>query len=109
MIVRAIWEITDNVHRGDEIVNKTQLVDKIAENADISKASAGRALDAFIDAVSETLKEGDQVSLVGFGTFSVRERSARTGRNPQTGEEIQIAAAKVPGFKAGKALKDSVN
>ncbi|WP_036801403.1 MULTISPECIES: nucleoid-associated protein HU-beta [Photobacterium] len=90
-------------------MNKTQLVDKIAENADISKASAGRALDAFIDAVSETLKEGDQVSLVGFGTFSVRERSARTGRNPQTGEEIQIAAAKVPGFKAGKALKDSVN
>ncbi|WP_299013502.1 nucleoid-associated protein HU-beta [uncultured Photobacterium sp.] len=90
-------------------MNKTQLVDKIAENADISKASAGRALDAFIDAVSDTLKEGDQVSLVGFGTFSVRERAARTGRNPQTGEEIQIAAAKVPGFKAGKALKDSVN
>ncbi|AJR09428.1 DNA-binding protein HU-beta [Photobacterium gaetbulicola] len=90
-------------------MNKTQLVDKIAENADISKASAGRALDAFIDAVSESLKEGDQVALVGFGTFSVRERAARTGRNPQTGEEIQIAAAKVPGFKAGKALKDSVN
>jgi len=101
--------LADNVHRGDEIVNKTQLVDKIAENADISKASAGRALDAFIDAVSDTLKSGDQVALVGFGTFSVRERSARTGRNPQTGEEIQIAAAKVPGFKAGKALKDSVN
>ncbi|MBY5945313.1 nucleoid-associated protein HU-beta [Photobacterium rosenbergii] len=90
-------------------MNKTQLVDKIAENADISKASAGRALDAFIDAVSESLKDGDQVALVGFGTFSVRERAARTGRNPQTGEEIQIAAAKVPGFKAGKALKDSVN
>lgn len=90
-------------------MNKTQLVDKIAENADISKASAGRALDAFIDAVSDSLKDGDQVALVGFGTFSVRERAARTGRNPQTGEEIQIAAAKVPGFKAGKALKDSVN
>ncbi|KLV04962.1 MULTISPECIES: nucleoid-associated protein HU-beta [Photobacterium] len=90
-------------------MNKTQLVDKIAENADISKASAGRALDAFIEAVSESLKSGDQVSLVGFGTFSVRERAARTGRNPQTGAEIQIAAAKVPGFKAGKALKDSVN
>jgi DNA-binding protein HU-beta len=101
--------LADKVHRGDEIVNKTQLVDKIAENADISKASAGRALDAFIDAVSDTLKTGDQVALVGFGTFSVRERAARTGRNPQTGEEIQIAAAKVPGFKAGKALKDSVN
>ncbi|ARR49811.1 TPA: nucleoid-associated protein HU-beta [Photobacterium damselae] len=90
-------------------MNKTQLVDKIAENADISKASAGRALDAFIEAVSDTLKSGDQVALVGFGTFSVRERAARTGRNPQTGAEIQIAAAKVPGFKAGKALKDSVN
>ncbi|MGF1737255.1 MULTISPECIES: nucleoid-associated protein HU-beta [Photobacterium] len=90
-------------------MNKTQLVDKIAENADISKASAGRALDAFIDAVSDSLKDGDQVALVGFGTFSVRERAARTGRNPQTGAEIQIAAAKVPGFKAGKALKDSVN
>ncbi|UXI00482.1 nucleoid-associated protein HU-beta [Photobacterium sp. TY1-4] len=90
-------------------MNKTQLVDKIAENADISKASAGRALDAFIDAVSDSLKAGEQVALVGFGTFSVRERAARTGRNPQTGEEIQISAAKVPGFKAGKALKDSVN
>ncbi|KLV03936.1 transcriptional regulator HU subunit alpha [Photobacterium aquae] len=90
-------------------MNKTQLVDKIAENADISKASAGRALDAFIEAVSDSLKAGDQVALVGFGTFSVRERAARTGRNPQTGAEIQIAAAKVPGFKAGKALKDSVN
>ncbi|MEJ2763294.1 nucleoid-associated protein HU-beta [Photobacterium sp. MCCC 1A19761] len=90
-------------------MNKTQLVDKIAENADISKASAGRALDAFIDAVADSLKAGEQVALVGFGTFSVRERAARTGRNPQTGEEIQISAAKVPGFKAGKALKDSVN
>ena len=90
-------------------MNKTQLVDKIAENAYISKASAGRDLDAFIDAVSDSLKAGDQVALVGFGTFSVRERAARTGRNPQTGAEIQIAAAKVPGFKAGKALKDSVN
>lgn len=90
-------------------MNKSQLIDKIAENADLSKASAGRALDALIEAVSDSLKEGDQVALVGFGTFSVRERSARTGRNPQTGAEIQIAAAKVPGFKAGKALKDAVN
>ncbi|KJG13710.1 transcriptional regulator HU subunit alpha [Photobacterium iliopiscarium] len=90
-------------------MNKTQLVDKIAESADISKASAGRALDAFIETVTETLTSGDQVALVGFGTFSVRERAARTGRNPQTGAEIQIAAAKVPGFKPGKALKDSVN
>ncbi|WP_087019902.1 nucleoid-associated protein HU-beta [Thaumasiovibrio subtropicus] len=90
-------------------MNKSQLVDKIADNAELSKASAGRALDAFIEAVSESLKDGDAVSLVGFGTFSVRERAARTGRNPQTGKEIQIAAAKVPGFKPGKALKDSVN
>lgn len=90
-------------------MNKTQLVEKIAEGADITKADAGRALDAFIDAVTDTLKEGDQISLVGFGTFSVRERAARTGRNPQTGAEIQIAAAKVPGFKPGKGLKDAVN
>ncbi|MEM1426600.1 MAG: HU family DNA-binding protein, partial [Cyanobacteria bacterium P01_H01_bin.130] len=79
-------------------MNKTQLVEKIATNADITKADAGRALDAFIEAVTETLKDGDQVSLVGFGTFSVRDRAARTGRNPQTGAEIQIAAAKVHGI-----------
>ncbi|WP_413110759.1 HU family DNA-binding protein [Thaumasiovibrio sp. DFM-14] len=91
------------------IVNKSQLIDTIADNAELSKASAGRALDAFIEAVSESLKDGDTVSLVGFGTFSVRERAARTGRNPQTGAEIEIAAAKVPGFKPGKALKESVN
>ncbi|MDT7525221.1 MULTISPECIES: nucleoid-associated protein HU-beta [Idiomarinaceae] len=90
-------------------MNKSQLVDKIADGADISKAAAGRALDSFIEAVTEALKGGEQVALVGFGTFSVRERSARTGRNPQTGDTIQIAAAKVPSFKAGKALKDSVN
>jgi bacterial nucleoid protein HU beta subunit len=90
-------------------VNKSELIDHIAESADISKASAGRALDAFVDSVSDTLKSGDQVALVGFGTFSVRERAARKGRNPQTGAEIEIAAAKVPGFKAGKALKDAVN
>jgi|TARA_Y100001963_G_scaffold146812_1_gene222288 DNA-binding protein HU-beta len=90
-------------------VNKSQLVDKIAEGAEISKAAAGRALDSFIEAVTDALKKGDSVQLVGFGTFAVRERSARTGRNPQTGQTIQIAAAKVPSFKAGKALKDSVN
>jgi|TARA_B100001105_G_C22339830_1_gene420789 DNA-binding protein HU-beta len=94
---------------GDDTVNKSQLIDKIAAGADISKAAAGRALDSMIDAVTEALKKDDQVALVGFGTFSVRERSARTGRNPQTGETIQIAAAKVPSFKAGKALKDAVN
>ncbi len=90
-------------------MNKSQLVDKISESADISKAAAGRALDAFIDAVGEALKEGDQVSLVGFGTFAVRERASRSGRNPQTGATIEIAACKQPAFKAGKALKDSVN
>ncbi|ATL92764.1 DNA-binding protein HU-beta [Aeromonas sobria] len=90
-------------------MNKSQLIDKIADGADISKAAAGRALDAFIEAVGEALKEGDQVALVGFGTFAVRERAARSGRNPQTGATIEIAAGKVPAFKAGKALKDAVN
>jgi len=90
-------------------VNKAELVDAIAESADLSKASAARALDAMIDALTGAMKKGDSVSLVGFGTFSVKERAARTGRNPRTGEEIKIAAAKVPGFKPGKTLKDAVN
>lgn len=85
------------------------MIDAIAEGADISKAAAGRALDAMIDSVTDTLKKGDTVNLIGFGTFEVRDRKARTGRNPQTGETIQIAAAKSPAFKAGKALKDAVN
>jgi len=90
-------------------VNKSELIEAIAASADIPKAAAGRALDAMIDSVTGALQKGDQVVLVGFGTFSVKERAARTGRNPQTGAEIQIAAAKVPSFKAGKALKDAVN
>jgi len=90
-------------------VNKSQLIEKIAEGADVSKASAGRALDSFIESVTGALKDGDSVALVGFGTFSVRDRAARTGRNPQTGATIEIAAAKVPAFKAGKALKDACN
>ena len=90
-------------------MNKTELIDAIAAAADLPKASAGRALDAVVESITDTLKKGDQVSLVGFGTFSVKHRSARTGRNPQTGAEIQIKAAKVPSFKAGKALKDAVN
>jgi DNA-binding protein HU-beta len=90
-------------------VNKSELIDAIASEADISKASAGRALDSMINSITGALSGGDSVSLVGFGTFSVKERAARTGRNPQTGETIQIKAAKVPGFKAGKALKDAVN
>ncbi len=90
-------------------MNKSQLIDKIAAGADISKAAAGRALDAVIASVTDSLKAGDDVALVGFGSFTVRERSARTGRNPQTGKEIKIATAKVPAFRAGKALKDAVN
>lgn len=90
-------------------MNKTQLVDKIAEGAEITKADAGKALDAFIEAVTDTLKEGDSVSLVGFGTFSVQERAARTGRNPQNGQDIEIPAATVPKFKPGKGLKNAVN
>lgn len=90
-------------------MNKTELIEAIAASADISKAAAGRALDAVVDGITESLKKGDQVVLVGFGTFSVKARAARTGRNPQTGAEIQIAAANVPSFKAGKALKDAVN
>lgn len=90
-------------------MNKSELIDAIAASADIPKAVAGRALDAMINSITETLTKGDSVALVGFGTFAVKDRAARTGRNPQTGKEIQIAAAKVPSFKAGKALKDAVN
>ena len=90
-------------------MNKSELIDAIASGADVSTASAGRALDSAIGAIMGALKSGDSVSLVGFGTFSVKHRAARSGRNPQTGAEIQIAAANVPSFKAGKALKDSVN
>ncbi|MCW8194147.1 HU family DNA-binding protein [Proteobacteria bacterium 005FR1] len=90
-------------------MNKSELIEAIAATADIPKAAAGRALDAMVDTVADALKKGDQVVLVGFGTFSVKERAARTGRNPQTGQPIEIAAAKIPSFKAGKALKDAVN
>ncbi|MEJ2317206.1 MAG: HU family DNA-binding protein [Gammaproteobacteria bacterium] len=90
-------------------MNKSELIDAIADAADISKAAAGRALDGMTDAITDALKKGDTVSLVGFGTFSVRERAAREGRNPRTGETIKIKASKNPAFKAGKALKDAVN
>lgn len=89
-------------------MNKTELVEAVAASADISKAAANKAVDAFVDSVTTTLAKGDKVTLIGFGTFEVRERSARTGRNPRTGEEIKIAASKIPAFKAGKALKDAV-
>ena len=90
-------------------MNKSELIDAIAASADLSKADAGRALDATLDSITGALKKGDNVSLVGFGTFTVKTRAAREGRNPQTGQTIKIAEARVPGFKAGKALKDSVN
>jgi DNA-binding protein HU-beta len=90
-------------------VNKTDLIEHIAKSADISKASATRALDAVIDAVTISLRKDDSVTLVGFGTFTVSTRAERTGRNPRTKEAITIAAARVPKFKAGKALKDAVN
>ncbi len=89
-------------------MNKSDLVDAVASKADMSKAEAGRAVDAVLGSVGDALGNGDSVSLVGFGTFSVRHRAARMGRNPQTGATMQIAASKVPGFKAGKALKDRV-
>ena len=85
------------------------MIDMVAEAADISKAAAGRAVDAVFEGVTNSLKGGDSVTLVGFGTFSVSDRAARSGRNPRTGETIQIKASKMPKFKAGKALKDAVN
>jgi len=90
-------------------VNKTELIDAIAKNADLSKAAAGRALDAAVVAVQQALKKGNMVTLVGFGTFYVGKRAARNGRNPQTGATIKIKAAKVPKFRAGKSLKDALN
>lgn len=89
-------------------MNKSELVDAVAQSADLSKAAAGRAVDAVISSISGALAKGDQVTVVGFGTFLVRKREARTGRNPRTGATINIAASKVPSFKAGKALKDAV-
>jgi len=90
-------------------MNKAELIDAVASASNLSKADAARAVDAIVDSVSSALKKGQQVSVVGFGTFSVKHRAARAGRNPRTGETIQIAASNVPGFKAGKALKDAVN
>lgn len=90
-------------------MNKNELVAAVADSADISKADAGKAVDSVFDAVSNALKGGDEVRIVGFGTFSVASRAASTGRNPRTGEAIQIKASKQPKFKAGKGLKDAVN
>lgn len=90
-------------------MNKTELIEHIAVSADISKAAASRALESMIDGVKKTLKKGGSVSLVGFGTFAVTKRAARTGRNPRTGTAIKIKAAKVPKFRPGKGLKDAIN
>ncbi|MAL03533.1 MAG: DNA-binding protein HU [Arenimonas sp.] len=90
-------------------MNKAEFTGAVADAAEMSKADAARAVDAMIDTISKALKKGDTVTLVGFGTFSVRKRAARQGRNPQTGETIKIKASKNPAFKAGKALKDAVN
>ncbi|GAA4648327.1 DNA-binding protein HU-alpha [Kistimonas scapharcae] len=90
-------------------MNKAQLVELLAKQADLSKAQAERALKATLENIQEALAKGDAIQLTGFGTFSINERAARTGRNPQTGQPIQIAAARIPTFKAGKTLKEAVN
>ena len=90
-------------------MNKTELVANVAEKAGLSKKDAEKALSAVIESIEEALVEGDKIQLIGFGTFEVKDRAARTGRNPQTGKEIKIAASRNPVFKAGKALKDAVN
>ncbi|MET3289522.1 HU family DNA-binding protein [Brevibacillus fluminis] len=89
-------------------MNKTELISKVAETTELTKKDATKAVDAVLDAIAEALKEGDKVQLIGFGNFEVRERAARKGRNPQTGEEIEIASSKIPAFKPGKQLKDSI-
>lgn len=90
-------------------MNKAELIDAVASNANLTKSDAGDAVDAVFDSISKALSDGTSVSLVGFGTFSVSDRAARSGRNPRTGETIHIAATRVPKFKAGKGLKDAVN
>ncbi|RSL31561.1 HU family DNA-binding protein [Salibacterium salarium] len=90
-------------------MNKTDLINAVSEQADISKKDASKAVDAVFDSITETLKNGDKIQLVGFGSFEVRERAARKGRNPQTGDEIEIPATKNPAFRPGKQLKDAVN
>lgn len=90
-------------------MNKAELIEAVASKADLSKADAGDAVEAVFDTITRTLRKGDNVALVGFGTFAVKRRAARTGRNPRTGEPLEIKATNVPGFKAGKGLKDAVN
>lgn len=98
----------DLIYRGHG-VNKTELIDHVAEGAGLSKAAAGKALDVILEVITKAVKQGDTVTLVGFGSFKRSERAARTGRNPQTGETIKIKASRKPSFTAGKAFKDAVN
>ncbi len=90
-------------------MNKTEFVEAVAEKADVQKSDAAKIIDSLVDVIGDTLNKGDQITLIGFGTFLVSKREARKGRNPRTGEEIQIAASNVPRFKPGKALKESIN
>ena len=90
-------------------MNKSELIDAVAESTSLSKADAGRALESVLETIKSTLKSGEKVTIPGFGTFEARQKNARAGRNPQTGETIQIAASKTPGFKAGKQFKDALN
>ncbi|MDD4371244.1 MAG: HU family DNA-binding protein [Anaerostipes sp.] len=106
--VKKLLHLSTN-NRGGTNMNKTELVAAIAEKTELSKKDAEKALKAFTDVVADELKKGEKIQLVGFGTFEVSERAAREGRNPRTGEAMQIAASKAPKFKAGKALKDVVN
>jgi len=101
--------ISTNYNNGNTIMNKTQLIAEISANAELTKAQAKIALEEILAGITESLKDGEPVQLIGFGTFKVNHRSARTGRNPQTGKEIEIKAANVPAFVAGKALKEAVN
>jgi DNA-binding protein HU-beta len=101
--------VNNPVNTEGKIMNKSELVEAIANKADMSKAAAGKALDATTAAITEALAGGDSVALIGFGTFSVKDRAARSGRNPQTGETITIGAAKIPSFKCGSSLKDACN
>ena len=101
--------VQNQIKKRGMTLNKTELIEHIARQADISKAAAGRALEAILGGIRASLKKGNSVTLVGFGTFIVGKRAARTGRNPRTNQPIKIKAAKVPKFRAGKALKDAVN
>jgi DNA-binding protein HU-beta len=104
-----MWIVFLQLNQWKNIMNKSELIDAVSNKTEMSKADAARAVDGVIATVTEALKAGDQVTVVGFGTFLVRHREARAGRNPRTGETIQIKASNVPAFKAGKALKDAVN